>query len=80
MRTWYSVSSPQLHPLYDLFCRDVLELKEAIRIKEAEGDAYISEIEVSSFLVFLSAVFFFVCVRVCLKANDAVTADNWSSI
>ncbi|VAH68706.1 unnamed protein product [Triticum turgidum subsp. durum] len=25
--------------------RDVLELKEAIRIKEAEGDAYISEIE-----------------------------------
>ena len=80
MRTWNSVSSPQLHPLYDLFCRDVLELKEAIRIKEAEGDAYISEIEVSSFLVFLSAVFVCLCVRVCLKANDAVTADNWSSI
>ena len=66
MRTWNSVSSPQLHPLYDLFCRDVLELKEAIRIKEAEGDAYISEIEVSSFLVFLSAVFLFVFVCECV--------------
>jgi hypothetical protein len=32
-----------------LFARDVLELNEAIKIKEAEGDAYISEIEVSSF-------------------------------
>jgi hypothetical protein len=31
------------------FIRDVVELKEAIRIKEAEGDAYISDIEVSFF-------------------------------
>lgn len=65
-------------PCMICFGRDVRELKEAVRIKEAEGDAYISEIEVSSFLVFLSAVF--VVVFVCLKANDAVTADNWSSI
>jgi hypothetical protein len=33
------------------FIRDVVELKEAIRIKEAEGDAYISDIEVSFFLI-----------------------------
>jgi hypothetical protein len=31
-----------------IYCiRDVREIKEAIRIKEAEGNAYISEIEVS---------------------------------
>jgi hypothetical protein len=46
-----------------LFARDVLELNEAIKIKEAEGDAYISEIEVSSFLVFLLAAFCCVCVQ-----------------
>jgi E3 ubiquitin-protein ligase BRE1 len=51
MRSWYSVSILQFHTLYDLFARDVLELNEAIKIKEAEGDAYISEIEVSSFLL-----------------------------
>jgi len=32
-----------------MFFRDVVELKEAIRIKEAEGDAYISDIEVNFF-------------------------------
>jgi len=32
-----------------MFFRDVVELKEAIRIKEAEGDAYISDIEVNLF-------------------------------
>lgn len=45
------------------FARDVLKLKEAIRIKEAEGDAYISDIEVSSFFSFLSAVYV-VCMHV----------------
>ena len=80
MRTWYSVSPPQLHPLYDLFCRDVLELKEAIRIKETEGDAYISEIELAHFKFSYQQSFFCLCVRVCLKANDPITADNWSSI
>lgn len=43
--------------LYYLFVRDVVELKEAIKIKEAEGDAYISDIEVNIF--FLVLVFFF---------------------
>ncbi|KAL6878521.1 hypothetical protein ACP4OV_012691 [Aristida adscensionis] len=35
----------ELRAKVDASERDVLELKEAIRIKEAEGDAYISEIE-----------------------------------
>jgi hypothetical protein len=42
--------------MYDLFARDIVELKEAIRIKEAEGDAYISDIEVTIF--FFSYQFF----------------------
>ncbi|TVU46597.1 hypothetical protein EJB05_06140 [Eragrostis curvula] len=43
-----SVAEAELEELrakVDASERDVLELKEAIRIKEAEGDAYISEIE-----------------------------------
>jgi hypothetical protein len=44
--------------LYDLFFRDVVELKEAIRIKEAEGDAYISDIEVNLLFFFLINTFF----------------------
>lgn len=35
-----------------LTCRDVLELEEAIKIKEGEAESYISEIEVTFFLVF----------------------------
>ncbi|XP_051192610.1 E3 ubiquitin-protein ligase BRE1-like 2 isoform X2 [Lolium perenne] len=35
----------ELRTEVDAFERDVLELNEAIKIKEAEGDAYISEIE-----------------------------------
>lgn len=31
---------------YNFECRDVLELTEAIRIKDREAEAYISEIEV----------------------------------
>lgn len=40
------------HTLTSVICsiRDVVELKEAIRIKEAEGDAYISDIEVRFFI------------------------------
>lgn len=60
------------------FARDVLKLKEAIRIKEAEGDAYISDIEVSSFFFFLISSL--CCVYACVEAYDIVTADNWSSV
>ena len=41
-----------------MFFRDVVELKEAIRIKEAEGDAYISDIEVNLPFPPLSVPFF----------------------
>jgi len=40
-----------------MFFRDVVELKEAIRIKEAEGDAYISDIEVNLFFSLISTFF-----------------------
>ena len=40
-----------------MFFRDVVELKEAIRIKEAEGDAYISDIEVKFFSPLISTFF-----------------------
>lgn len=36
-----------------LTCRDVIELKEAIKIKEGEAESYISEIEVTFFFVLL---------------------------
>lgn len=35
-----------------LNCRDILELTEAIKIKDGEADAYISEIEVPYFVYF----------------------------
>jgi hypothetical protein len=53
----FYVYKPYCH-LYDLFFRDVVELKEAIRIKEAEGDAYISDIEVNLLFFFLINTFF----------------------
>ena len=33
-------------PCFHFYCRDVLELTEAIKIKDKEAEAYISEIEV----------------------------------
>lgn len=40
----------QIHdiPVLTLYSRDVLELTEAIRMKDLEAEAYISEIEVIS--------------------------------
>lgn len=67
------MSKPYYH-LFDLFVRDVVELKEAIKIKEAEGDAYISDIEV----IFFSRVSFFflgMCERLWY-----LHTDNRSSI
>lgn len=64
-----------------LLLRDVLELQEAIRIKDAEAEAYISEIEVK-FPVFLCAFLFsifwlFIYLNVCYPISQT---DNWSSI
>ena len=62
------------------FIRDVVELKEAIRIKKAEGDAYISDIEVSFFC--LSVLFlgmskiYNICIQTIGQAYEDMQTQN----
>nr|CDM86286.1 unnamed protein product [Triticum aestivum] len=56
--------------------RDVLGLKEAIRIKETEGDAYISEIELAHFKFSYQQSFFCLCVRTIGQAYEDMQTQN----
>lgn len=59
------------------FGREVLELQEAIRIKDAEGEAYIAEIEVKATYMLFNLVFMhFMLSRISIR----LCTDNWSSI
>jgi E3 ubiquitin-protein ligase BRE1 len=56
-----------------------VELKEAIRIKEAEGDAYISDIEVSFFLsvLFLGmSKMYNICIQTIGQAYEDMQTQN----
>jgi len=61
-----------------MFFRDVVELKEAIRIKEAEGDAYISDIEVNLPFPPLSVPFLWVSMKaydICIQTIGQAYED-----
>jgi len=65
-----------------MFFRDVVELKEAIRIKEAEGDAYISDIEVNFFpplsvpFLWVSMKTYDICMQTIGQAYEDMQTQN----
>jgi hypothetical protein len=52
-----------------------VELKEAIRIKEAEGDAYISGIEVTNFSFLISTFLGWINVKAYDICIETIGAD-----
>ncbi|KAK8445710.1 hypothetical protein SEVIR_9G372800v4 [Setaria viridis] len=72
----------ELRAKVDASERDVVELKEAIRIKEAEGDAYISDIEVTYFSFLISTFFgiyvkaYDICIQTIGQAYEDMQTQN----
>jgi hypothetical protein len=59
-----------------VYChRIVMELKETLKSKNEEGDAYISEIEVMFFLLYLAACTLLVKIIYSLLAIYLLTLD-----